>query len=75
MKLGIRLSDKRLRYGVGVRLPKWIENLVVLIWNRTACFFLGHTYLCRQRPDELPVCADCTARVKKFEESEVIDEW
>lgn len=55
--------------------PSWMQHFVCKNWNYFACIFLGHRWLCRRAPGELPVCADCNRKIKRFKENEVMNEW
>lgn len=58
-------------------LPYPVRKFIVVAWNHIACTIIGHSHLCRRAPGELPVCCDCSRRVrpKPEQESSVINEW
>lgn len=74
---GPTLSEGRIVYGRSWFwwVPKAIERPITGVWNIVVCFILGHRWLCRNSPEELPVCADCCRFVRNFDEKEVINEY
>lgn len=81
-EMGISLSNWKFvwspkKYGILRGWPYSFKKFIVSIWNHVACTIIGHSYLCRRAPGELPVCCDCIRRVKPTieQESSVINEW
>ena len=77
-RMGLVNSEGRIAWGLDSgSLRDWprLALFICAAWNPIACWLWGHRYLCRRAPGELPVCADCSRRIRRFNEKHVTNEW
>ena len=63
------------RHGVMRFAPDWFNKTLIAVYNPIACMIWGHSYLCQETPDKLPVCCDCSRPVVPSPGDSVIKEW